>query len=391
LAQVPSPLLVRRRGPIGSRPGWRLSHLDRRSCVRGWRFLCLSRSMPEMVAPGGYTKIREIGSGSFGKAILVKDPENRQYVLKAIDISCMDSKERKDAVNEVRVLSSLKHPYVVSYRESFLDGRTLCIVMDYAEGGDLYNRIAKQRKAQQNFPENQIVRWFTQLSLAMKHLHERHVLHRDLKSQNLFLTGSGRLRIGDFGIAKVLDSTAAFAKTTIGTPYYLSPEICQERPYSWSSDVWAMGCILYEMAALRVPFDAPNIRALVSKITRGPMPVVPSRYTPDLARLCGDLLQREERKRPSSTDVLRYPIVQTEIRAMLKEEQTKRGADGERHKSPPLSARESTPQRHRTPTLAGQEAPSHLLPRLPSGKNRACEVARSDVGEAPLEPPLGGA
>lgn len=356
------------------------------------RFLFLSRSMPEMApAPGGYTKIREIGSGSFGKAILVKDPENRQYVLKAIDISRMDSKERKDAVNEVRVLSSLKHPYVVSYRESFLDGRTLCIVMDYAEGGDLYNRIAKQRKAQQNFPENQIVRWFTQLSLAMKHLHERHVLHRDLKSQNLFLTGSGRLRIGDFGIAKVLDSTAAFAKTTIGTPYYLSPEICQERPYSWSSDVWAMGCILYEMAALRVPFDAPNIRALVSKITRGPMPVVPSRYTPDLARLCGDLLQREERKRPSSTDVLRYPIVQTEIRAMLKEEQTKRGADGERQPSSgPLSARESTPQRHRTPTLACQEAPSHVLPRLPSGNNRACEVARSDAGEGPMEPPVGG-
>lgn len=345
-----------------------------------------------MVAPGGYTKVREIGAGSFGKAILVKDPENRQYVLKAIDISRMDAKERKDAVNEVRVLSSLKHPYVVSYRESFLDGKTLCIVMDYAEGGDLYNRVAKQRKAQQNFTESQIVRWFTQGSLALKYMHERHVLHRDLKSQNLFITGSGRLRIGDFGIAKVLDNTAAFAKTTIGTPYYLSPEICQERPYSWSSDVWAMGCILYEMAALRVPFDAPNIRALVSKITRGPMPIVPSRYSADLQRLCADLLQREERKRPSSTDVLRYPIVQTEIRVMLKEEQTKRVADGERPRnSPDLSARDrnTTPQRDRTPNLACQDAPSHVLPRLPSAQIRATEAIRSEAGEEPLVGPPG--
>lgn len=319
-----------------------------------------------MVAQGGYTKVREIGSGSFGKAILVKDVEGRQYVLKAIDISRMDSKERRDAVNEVRVLSSLKHPYVVSYRESFLDGRTLCIVMDYAEGGDLYNRIAKMRKAGQNFTEPQIVRWFTQGSLALKHLHERHVLHRDLKSQNLFLTASGRLRIGDFGIAKVLDNTAAFAKTTIGTPYYLSPEICQERPYSWSSDVWAMGCILYEMAALRVPFDAPNIHALVMKITRGPMPAIPSRYSSDMQRLCGDLLQREERKRPLATDVLRYPIIQTEIRAMLKEEQARRADGDSRHRSSPtLSARESTPQRHRTPTVGGAE-----LSRLPSGSPR---------------------
>jgi NIMA (never in mitosis gene a)-related kinase len=342
-----------------------------------------------MVATGGYTKVREIGSGSFGKAILVKDAENRQYVLKAIDISRMDSKERRDAVNEVRVLSSLKHPYVVSYRESFLDGRTLCIVMDYAEGGDLYNRVAKQRKAQQNFPENQVVRWFTQGSLALKHLHERHVLHRDLKSQNLFLTASGRMRIGDFGISKVLDSTAAFAKTTIGTPYYLSPEICQERPYSWSSDVWAMGCILYEMAALRVPFDAPNIRALVSKITRGPVPVIPPRYSQDLQRLCGDLLQKEERKRPSSTDVLRYTIVQTEIRNMLKEEQTKRGADSDRRTSPALSARETTPQRHRTPSIAGAEAPSHVLPRLPSASRRAMEAGHHDGSEAPPTPKLG--
>eukprot|EP00928_Gymnodinium_smaydae_P011390 TRINITY_DN14209_c2_g1_i1.p1 TRINITY_DN14209_c2_g1~~TRINITY_DN14209_c2_g1_i1.p1 ORF type:complete len:332 (-),score=75.17 TRINITY_DN14209_c2_g1_i1:75-1070(-) len=279
-------------------------------------------------SPGGYTKVKEIGSGSFGKAILVHDQEGRSFVLKAIDISRMDQKERRDAVNEVRVLSSLKHPYVVSYRESFLEGRTLCIIMDYAEGGDLYNRIAKTRKAGQTFPEAQIVRWFTQASLALKHIHERHVLHRDLKSQNLFLSGSGRLRIGDFGIAKVLDSTAAFAKTTIGTPYYLSPEICQEKPYAWSSDVWAMGCILYELAALRVPFDAANIRALVAKITRGPTPALPSRYSPELQRLCGDLLQREEKKRPTSVEVLKYPIVQTEIRSMLKEEQQRRPAAG---------------------------------------------------------------
>merc|ERR1719486_1480389 len=302
----------------------------------------------------------------------------------------MGAKERKDAANEVKVLSSLKHPYIVAYKDSFIEDGFLNIVMEYADGGDLFTRIQKAKKSMTKFAEQQILRWFTQALLALKFIHDKHILHRDLKSQNLFLTASGRLRIGDFGIAKVLDSTAAFAKTTIGTPYYLSPEICQERPYSWSSDVWAMGCILYEMAALRVPFDAPNIRALVTKITRGPMPALPSRYSADLQRLCGDLLQREERKRPTSTDVLRYPIVQTEIRNMLKEEQTKRDAGGERHKSstPMLSARESTPQQHRTPASVCAEAPSHVLPRLPSGNNRAAEMARPEIVEAPQEPIL---
>merc|ERR1719421_1615832 len=238
----------------------------------------------------------------------------------------MGAKERKDAANEVKVLSSLKHPYIVAYRDSFIEDGFLNIVMEYADGGDLFTRIQKAKKSMTKFPEQQILRWFTQALLALKFIHDKHILHRDLKSQNFFLMSNGKLRIGDFGIAKVLDSTAAFAKTTIGTPYYLSPEICQERPYSWSSDVWAMGCILYEMAALRVPFDAPNIRALVSKITRGPLPVLPTQYSPNLQKLYEDLMQRDEKRRPTAAGVLRYSIVQAEIRNMLREEQSKRSS-----------------------------------------------------------------
>lgn len=269
--------------------------------------------------------MREIGSGSHGTAILVKDGDGKLCVLKSIDISDMDARERRDAVNEVRVLSSLRHPYVVSYKESFLENNLLCIVMDYADGGDLYQRISRTRKAGQTFSEQQVIRWFTQAVLGLKHMHERMVLHRDLKSKNLFLTSSGRLRIGDFGIAKVLDSTTAFAKTAIGTPYYLSPEICEERPYSWSSDVWAIGCILYEVCALRVPFDAPNIGALVTRITQGQTPTIPSRYSAELHRLCSDILQRDPERRPSSKDLLRYAVIQREIRCMLKEERDKQG------------------------------------------------------------------
>eukprot|EP01066_Platyproteum_vivax_P000489 Platyproteum_vivax@DN10544_c0_g1_i1.p1 len=271
-----------------------------------------------------YKKIREVGSGTFGKALLVKDMQGRQFIMKSIDISKMSSKERKDAINEVKVLSSLKHPYIISYRESFIDRGHLNIVMDYAEGGDLYTRIQKQKRMGKPFSEQQILRWFTQACLALKYLHDKHILHRDLKSQNFFLTASGRLRMGDFGISKVLESTAAFAKTTIGTPYYLSPEICEEKPYSWSSDLWALGCILYEMAALKVPFDASNIRQLVEKITRGPTPQIPSSFSQPLRQMALDLLHRDSRKRPAAADILQREVVQEEIRRMLKEEQAKR-------------------------------------------------------------------
>merc|ERR1719405_117021 len=141
----------------------------------------------------------------------------------------MGAKERKDAANEVKVLSSLKHPYIVAYKDSFIEDGFLNIVMEYADGGDLFTRIQKAKKSMTKFPEQQILRWFTQALLALKFIHDKHILHRDLKSQNFFLMSNGKLKIGDFGIAKVLDNTAACAQTTIGTPYYLSPEICQEQ------------------------------------------------------------------------------------------------------------------------------------------------------------------
>mmetsp|Transcript_33803 Transcript_33803/g.78159 ORF Transcript_33803/g.78159 Transcript_33803/m.78159 type:complete len:376 (+) Transcript_33803:99-1226(+) len=272
----------------------------------------------------GYTKIKDIGSGSYGTAVLVQDKENKLYVMKIIDMSRMDPKQRKDAINEVRVLSSLKHPYIVSYRESYMsEGRNLAIVMDYADGGDLHQRIQRTRQAGKVFSEERIVRWLTEATLALKYLHDKHVLHRDLKSQNLFLTAQDRLRIGDFGISRVLDCTAAFAKTTIGTPYYLSPEICLEKPYTFSSDIWALGCVLYELACLRVPFDATSLQSLVQKITRGPTPVIPNSYSQELRQLGGDLLHREQTQRPSAQEILQRPLVQHEIRRMLREEQAK--------------------------------------------------------------------
>merc|ERR1719420_1350760 len=233
----------------------------------------------------------------------------------------MGAKERKDAANEVKVLSSLKHPYIVAYKDSFIEDGFLNIVMEYADGGDLFTRIQKAKKSMTKFPEQQILRWFTQALLALKFIHDKHILHRDLKSQNFFLMSNGKLKIGDFGIAKVLDNTAACAQTTIGTPYYLSPEICQERPYSWASDMWSLGCVLYECCCLKVPFDASNLRQLIDRITRGPTPQVVGNYSNELKSLVQELLERNYQKRPAAAEIIQRPIVQSEIRRMLLEEQ----------------------------------------------------------------------
>lgn len=182
--------------------------------------------------------------------------------------------------------------------------RCLCIVMDYCEGGDMFHKIAKQKELGTLFPEHQIVTWLTQMALAMNYVHDKKILHRDLKTQNIFLTSKGDIKIGDFGIARVLQHTYDCANTAIGTPYYLSPEICQEKPYNQKSDIWSLGCIFYEIATLNHAFDAQNMKSLIQKILKGTYPPLPDMYSSDLKNLLSQMLIKDPNKRPSIKKIL---------------------------------------------------------------------------------------
>ncbi|XP_057404139.1 serine/threonine-protein kinase Nek1 isoform X7 [Balaenoptera acutorostrata] len=263
-----------------------------------------------------YVRVQKIGEGSFGKAILVKSVEDgRQYVIKEINISSMSSKEREESRREVAVLANMKHPNIVQYRESFEENGSLYIVMDYCEGGDLFKRINAQKGIL--FQEDQILDWFVQICLALKHVHDRKILHRDIKSQNIFLTKDGTIQLGDFGIARVLNSTVELVRTCIGTPYYLSPEICENKPYNNKSDIWALGCVLYEMCTLKHAFEAGNMKNLVLKIISGSFPPVSLHYSYDLRSLLSQLFKRNPRDRPSVNSILEKGFIAKRIEKFL--------------------------------------------------------------------------
>ncbi|XP_032188454.1 serine/threonine-protein kinase Nek1 isoform X2 [Mustela erminea] len=263
-----------------------------------------------------YARLQKIGEGSFGKAILVKSTEDgKQYVIKEINISRMSNKEREESRREVAVLANMKHPNIVQYRESFEENGSLYIVMDYCEGGDLFKRINAQKGIL--FQEDQILDWFVQICLALKHVHDRKILHRDIKSQNIFLTKDGTIQLGDFGIARVLNSTVELARTCIGTPYYLSPEICENKPYNNKSDIWALGCVLYEMCTLKHAFEAGNMKNLVLKIISGSFPPVSLHYSYDLRNLLSQLFKRNPRDRPSVNSILEKGFIAKRIEKFL--------------------------------------------------------------------------
>jgi NIMA (never in mitosis gene a)-related kinase len=223
-------------------------------------------------------------------------------------VSRASAKEKSEAVKEATLLSSLNHPYIVRYRDSFFTEGWLCIIMDFCEGGDLSSKIKRARENGKPLSEDEVLRLLTQALLALKHIHDKHILHRDLKPGNFFLSSSGALKMGDFGLAKVLHGTMAFARTRIGTPVYSSPEFCQGQPYAWPSDIWAMGCILYELCALKLAFDPGQ--------QRSPAPQVPARYSDFVRGLCAEMLNKDPKRRPTAENILQRPMIRAVVRQM---------------------------------------------------------------------------
>ncbi|XP_074814357.1 serine/threonine-protein kinase Nek4 isoform X5 [Natator depressus] len=238
------------------------------------------------------------------------------YVIKKLNLKHASSRERKAAEQEAQLLSQLKHPNIVTYRESWEgeDG-LLYIVMGFCEGGDLYHKLKEQRG--KPLPENQVVEWFVQIAMALQYLHEKHILHRDLKTQNVFLTRTNIIKVGDLGIARVLENQYDMANTLIGTPYYMSPELFSNKPYNYKSDVWALGCCVYEMATLKHAFNAKDMNSLVYRIIEGKLPPMPKDYSPQLAELIRTMLSKKPEERPNVKSILRQPYIKHQISLFL--------------------------------------------------------------------------
>ncbi len=272
-----------------------------------------------------YKKIQQLGEGSFGKAFLCKrESDDSLCVIKQILIEGMDKKEKDDVLNESIILAKLDHQNIIKFFEVFESNKPkhmVNIVTEYADGGDLSEKIKEKKKKNNNFTESEILDYFTQICLAIKHIHEKKIIHRDLKSGNIFLMKNGLVKLGDFGIAKRFQKTMDKAKTFIGTPYYLSPEIINGKPYDSKSDIWSLGVLLYEMMTFKMPFNANSLPMLSVKIMRGQYIPPPTIYTKDLRELVTKCLTVEPKNRPSIQEILRMPIIQNRIRSFLTENQ----------------------------------------------------------------------
>ena len=254
-----------------------------------------------------YVNIRTLGKGAFGEAVLYrKVADDSLVVWKEIDLQRLSEKERRDSQNEIEILSILNHANIVSYYNHFMDGETLLIEMEYANGGNLAEKIASQEKL---FPEEVVMWYFYQVAAAVAHIHEYGILHRDIKTLNIFLTKSGLIKLGDFGISRIMESQTQMAQSYVGTPYYMSPELIQGEPYNQKSDIWSTGCVLYELLSLTKVFDATNPLKLAWEIVQHSFEDIDPSYSEDIRNLLHDMLNKDPSKRPTSEEILKYPVM----------------------------------------------------------------------------------
>ena len=260
-----------------------------------------------------------LGKGSFGSVYLVtRKADKKIYAIKTVILDKLNKKEQENSVNEVRILASVNHPNVIGYKEAFWDEKesSLNIVMEYADDGDLQTKIQKMKKEGGLFNENLIWSYSIQMIEGLKALHDKKIMHRDLKSANIFLVkDKHQCKLGDMNVSKVIKDKVLLTQT--GTPYYASPEVWNDKPYSYKSDLWSIGCVIYELCTLRPPFHGKDLDELYANVCKGKVERINRIYSDDLWKMIKMLLQVDVNKRVDCDNFLKSKLIMRKKKELI--------------------------------------------------------------------------
>jgi NIMA (never in mitosis gene a)-related kinase len=257
--------------------------------------------------------VKEIGRGQFGIARAVKNDRGNMYCLKEVSMRGRGDTSRQEAQKEVNLMTMVReHENIIRIHDHWFDTRAMFILMEYAPNGALDKVIQSHRSDGKRFTVFQVHHYLQQLASAIAFLHEERMLHRDLKPENVLIGQLGELKLADFGLSKALSPGTDLCGTFVGSPLYMSPEVCMGEEYSFSTDIWALGCIMYEVMTLQSPWEnvcqaATTIPALMKQISCTPPDFTGSiitSYPHNLVKTVKWMLRKTPTSRPTANAIL---------------------------------------------------------------------------------------
>lgn len=247
-----------------------------------------------------YEILQEIGEGAFSKVFKVcHKTTGEDLAMKVIEYDRLSEKQREYAQEEINILKNTKSPHIITYKESFFDDQKLYIVMELAENGDLQHKIFEYQEKGLEFPLEVVWKYFHQILIGLKALHDQNTLHRDIKPANVFIMKTGDVKIGDFNVGK--ENVRNLVTTRIGTPLIMSPEVLLGKEYNYKTDIWSLGCVVYEMATLKKPYEADFEVALYQKVKKMTVELPKCR---SLEKILKKMLSHKPSNRPSCAEIL---------------------------------------------------------------------------------------
>jgi NIMA (never in mitosis gene a)-related kinase len=324
--------------------------------IRGSKGDCECSSWNQVPA---YENVRFIGRGAFAVCHLARRKHDNKFVVLKKMLSPIQQlgKHEVSFLSEGNLLNQMNHPNIVRYFDSFVERGFMNLVMEFADGGNLHQQILQRRCMHRKspsdstlFPEKLVWDWGSQLLSALDHIHARSIIHRDIKPLNIFLSGPNQqiIKLGDFGIAKLVDgftlsepessssqvdhgvdlasdrdssssmssgsNDSCVMPSFVGTPHYLAPELIEGEPATFASDMWAVGCVLYELCRLNRVYTGGTCIVLFAAILNGAKEQLPGVYSEQLSTLVEHMLAPEQGKRATMKDALSHPTVQTSLK-----------------------------------------------------------------------------
>lgn len=256
-----------------------------------------------------YSNKIQIGKGNFGIAYLIKK-NGIDIILKEMNLSKLTSeKDKRNVKAEVETIQKLNNRYIVHYIDSYFEKEFIYIEMEYCKYGDLERLITYLSGTGNYLSEEGVLKYFVDVLLGLKYLHDRNICHRDLKPANIFITFDGGCAIGDFGLSKMVEPNIQM-QSLAGTPLYMAPEmLTNERNYGIQVDIWALGCILHELCARITAFSGKNLIELIQNVHLKPSTPIPSFFSSDMSELIDKMLTKQPEKRPTANELLASPYI----------------------------------------------------------------------------------